>query len=225
MCGRFVLQSSCDEIARAFAVEAGDLPPRYNIAPSQDVAAVRAAATGPGRQLVRLKWGLLPSWAKDKKLAPINAMAETVADKPFFRAALRQRRCLIPASGFYEWSAAGKKKQPYYFTLKTGLPFAFAGLWERWQGDGEDILSCTLITTQANDVLRPYHHRMPVIVPPAAYVHWLDPAVKQPEALAGLLQPYPAGEMLAFPVATRVNSPTFDDPRCIEPLISPPALA
>ena len=118
-----------------------------------------------------------------------------------------------------------KKKQPKYFTMKSGQPFAFAGLGERWQGDDENILSCTVITTQANDVLRPYHHRMPVIVPPQAYDHWLDPAVQQPEALAGVLLPHPAGGMTAFPVSTRVNSPKFDDPRCIKPLPSPPALA
>jgi putative SOS response-associated peptidase YedK len=162
---------------------------------------------------------LVPPWAADLAIGNrlINARAETAAGKPAFRASFRRRRCLISASGFYEWARAGKQKQPYLFALRGRRPFAFAGLWEGWGQGGEEVLSCAILTTDANDVLRPVLHRIPVIVPADAYGRWLDPAVQDPAAIADLLCPYPAGGMTSFPVSTRVNNPRFDDPGCIEP--------
>jgi putative SOS response-associated peptidase YedK len=165
-----------------------------------------------------LRWGLIPSWAKEAAIGQnlLNGRAETAHDKPAFRAAFRRRHCLLPASGFYEWTQAARKKQPHYFTLKTGQLFAFAGLWERWHApDCSGIESCAILTTEANEVLRTIHHRMPVILPPAAYGRWLKPGVQDLAALADLLCPYPAAEMTAFPVSTQVNSPKIDDPLCV----------
>jgi putative SOS response-associated peptidase YedK len=174
MCGRFTLYSSGDEIARAFAVGVTELVPRYNIAPTQSVAVVRARAGG--RELAWLRWGLVPSWAKDAKIAPINAKAETAAERPFFRVALRQRRCLVPADGWYEWQGQGKHKQPYFFAPTDGKPLAFAGLWETWGRAGEALATCAILTTAANELTAPVHDRMPVILPAEAYTAWLDPA-------------------------------------------------
>jgi putative SOS response-associated peptidase YedK len=224
MCGRFTLSSSAEDIAEAFGVRPpSELRPRYNIAPSQPSLVLKAS--GGARVLAWHRWGLVPPWAADLAIGNrlINARAETAADKPAFRAALRRRRCLIPASGFYEWAQAGKQKQPYLFALRDRRPFAFAGLWERWDKGGEEVLSCAILTTGANDVLRPVHDRMPVIVPADAYDRWLDPAVQDPAAVADLLAPYPAGEMAATPVSRRVNNPRFDDPACVEPQPPGPA--
>jgi putative SOS response-associated peptidase YedK len=195
-----------------------DLSPRYNIAPTQKVAAVRPAVQG-GRELVLLRWGLIPSWAGDPSIGSrlLNARAETVAEKPSFRSALQRRRCLIAADGFFEWQAQKGKKQPYYFRLADGRPFAFAGLWERWsRGGGEPLETCTIITTEANDLVRSYHERMPVILPTAAHAAWLDTSLHRPEPLLPLLCPYPGEEMAAYPVNPLVNSPRTDDARCIE---------
>jgi putative SOS response-associated peptidase YedK len=159
---------------------------------------------------------LVPAWAKDKKLAPINAKAETAADQPMFRAAFRQRRCLIPADGYYEWQARGAKKQPYFFGPRDGLPFAFAGLWESRQGDGEKLETCALLTTEANELAADVHDRMPVILPPAAYGRWLDPGNQDVASLQELLRPYPARGWFARPVSTLVNNPRHDDPRCVQ---------
>jgi putative SOS response-associated peptidase YedK len=215
MCGRFALYSSGETIAAAFDLsEVPELLPHYNIAPSQPVAVIRTSPNG--RELALLKWGLVPAWAKDKKLAPINAKAETAADKPMFRTAFRQRRCLIPADGYYEWQARGTKKQPYFFGPKDGLPFAFAGLWESREGDGEKLETCALLTTQANELAAEVHDRMPVILPPAAYGRWLDPDNQDVAALQALLRPYSAQGWFARPVSTLVNNPRNDDPRCIQ---------
>jgi putative SOS response-associated peptidase YedK len=220
MCGRFTLRTTRKELADFFGVLFPDLPPRYNIAPTQEVPAIRAAAAG--RELVNLRWGLMPSWAKDKKVGArlINARADTVADKPSFRSAFKSRRCLIPADGFYEWQKAGAKKQPYYVTLRTGGPFAFAGLWERWHGgDGEgDVQSCSIVTTDANELMRPLHDRMPAILDPSDYAAWLDPTPRPKEELLALLRPFPSEAMQAVPVSTTVNNPRNQGPRCIEPL-------
>ncbi len=218
MCGRYTLSTPVGVLAEEFGL-AGPLPelqPSYNVAPTQEVPAVLAG--GGGRRLELLKWGLIPSWANDPGIGArmINARSETVAEKPSFRRAFKDRRCLIPADGFYEWQRTNGGKQPYYFRMKSGRPFAFAGLWESWNG-GEEIHSCTILTTDANDLLGEIHHRMPVILPHEDYELWLDPAVREPEELLPLLAPYPADDMEAYPVSRMVNSPSNDDPGCIEP--------
>ena len=216
MCGRFSLKTPSKVLAKAFKIEVPTLPLRYNIAPTQQVAAVRSRPDG--RELALLKWGLVPSWAKDASIGSrmINARAETVAEKPAYRWAFRRRRCLVPADGFYEWKREGGSKQPYHFRMRDEQPFAFAGLWERWRGElGEVIDSCTIITTEANELLAPVHDRMPVILPPEAYDTWLDDEFTDALALGGLLRPYPAEAMERFPVSTRVNSPKNDDASCV----------
>jgi putative SOS response-associated peptidase YedK len=192
-----------------------DLAPRYNIAPTQPVAAVRAGEAG--RECVRLRWGLVPSWARDTKQAPINARAETAADKPMFRAALRKKRCLIPADGFYEWLArAGeKRKQPYCFRPRDERPFAFAGLWERWEGPEGPVESCAILTTEANELVRPVHDRMPVILPAQHWMEWLDVRLQDAAELVPLLRPYPADAMRAHPVGPAVNNPRNHGPECL----------
>lgn len=219
MCGRYTLLSSPKAIQEHFALDkAPDLGPRYNIAPTQQVAAIRRPDPTSPRELVRLRWGLVPSWADDLSIGNrlINARAETVAGKPSFRSAFRSRRCLVVADGFYEWQRQGKNKQPFYFCLRDGKPFAFAGLWERWSRDDQVVESCTLITTEANERVQAVHDRMPVILPAIAYDAWLDPSATRPLELTHLLRPYPAGELVAHAVGARVNSPYNDDPTCIE---------
>jgi putative SOS response-associated peptidase YedK len=228
MCGRFTLTDPDADLAVQFNLpEIPDMKPRYNIAPTQPVAAVRlapeaaSAGTAAGRELALLHWGLIPFWAKDPKIGArmINARSETVAEKPAFRAAFKRRRCLVVADGFYEWQKVNGGKQPHYIRLRDGRPFAIAGLWEHWEGtDGSVIESCTLLTTQPNELIRPLHNRMPVILHPRDYDLWLDRDVQQAEKLAPLLGAYPTGEMDAFPVSRFVNRPANDDPRCVEPL-------
>lgn len=232
MCGRFTLALPLEQLELAFPwiTPPAELASRYNIAPSQEVAVV------PNKGEDRLeffRWGLIPSWAKDPKIGNrmINARAETLADKPSFRAAYRRRRCLVLADGFYEWQKApGRRtKTPYYLRMKSGAPFCFAGLWETWSApDGSVVPSCTVITTRPNALVKPIHNRMPVILPQEAYRQWLDPAEQPPARLQPLLRPYPAEEMTAHPVSTLVNSPQNDLPDCIvaagEPLEPPPAL-
>lgn len=222
MCGRFTLTDPDADLAVQFNLpEIPDMQPRYNIAPTQPVAAVRSGPQGTGRQMVLLHWGLIPHWAKDRSMGArmINARSETAAEKPAFRAAFRRRRCLVVADGFYEWQKQNGAKQPFYIRLRDSRPFAFAGLWEHWEGaDGSVIESCTLLTTQPNDLLRVLHNRMPVILQPKDYELWLDPETQQPDLLQPLLHPYPPAEMDAYPVSRWVNSPNNDDPKCIEPL-------
>ncbi|MGH6960565.1 MAG: SOS response-associated peptidase, partial [Dongiaceae bacterium] len=187
----------------------------YNAAPSQNLPVVRLDRDGR-RELALLRWGLIPSWARDPAIGyrTINAKAETVAEKPAFRAAFRKRRCLVPADGFYEWQKIDGGKQPWRITLKDGAPFAFAGLWEHWDKGGEPVESFTIITTTANALCAEIDDRMPVIIGPADYEAWLaaaDTAIPQ-----ALLQPYPAETMAAYPVGTRVNSPKNDDAQLIE---------
>jgi putative SOS response-associated peptidase YedK len=207
-------------IAEAFQIDnVSDIKPRYNIAPTQSVLTVLQPPASANRQGKMLHWGLIPSWAKDRKMASklINARAETVAEKPAFRSAFRKRRCLVVADGFYEWQQQEnkKQKQPFYFRLSDGEPFAFAGLWEHWQdATGEEIESCTVLTTEANDLMRPIHNRMPVILEPKNYDLWLEEATK-PELLQPLLHPYPTEEMTAYPVSTVVNKPVNDSAECI----------
>jgi putative SOS response-associated peptidase YedK len=221
MCGRFYLDVRADELASYFDLpSAPSLTPRYNIAPSQNVTAIRIGEQG--REWVRLHWGLIPFWAKDKKIGyrTINARAETVESKPAFRAAFKYRRCLIPASGFFEWQASKDGKQPYCIHPKEATLFAFAGLYEHWQGStGESIDSCTILVTEANAVVAPVHDRMPVILKPEYFTTWLDPEVQSPSMVKPLLTTYPADETTLFPVSRKVNSPRYDDPECITPLI------
>jgi putative SOS response-associated peptidase YedK len=219
-------------LAQQFLFELGELRPdfgfvpRYNVAPTQTVAALRKLEAGGPRQLALLHWGLIPSWAKEAKLAAsaINARGETLATKPMFRAAFARRRCLILADGYFEWQAVGKKKQPLWFRMQDERPFAFAGLWERWRGpegtpqDAPPLESCSIVTTSANSLSANVHDRMPVILDPVDYDLWLDPAMNDKEHLQTLLVPYPAEAMKAEPVSTRVNSVRNDDPECVAPL-------
>jgi putative SOS response-associated peptidase YedK len=226
MCGRFALRTSVPEIARLLGIE-GPVPaftPRYNIAPTQKVPVCIAAANDE-RQLVPMRWGLIPHWASDARFGArtINARAETVAVKPAFRAAFRRRRCLVPADGYYEWRSAKPRKQPYFIHLRDDAAFCFAGLWETWEDTAEGrIDSFTVITTEANELSTPVHPRMPVILPTSAYDIWLDPTLHAREALEPLLQPYPSTAMALYPVSTRVHAPANDDPSCVEPLPGDP---
>lgn len=213
MCGRFTLTDP-DAIAPHFGVEVDPVPPpRFNIAPSQPLGVI-CADLQASRTYRLMLWGLIPPWAKEKSSKRlINARAETAHEKPSFRAAFKRRRCLIPANGFYEWQSQKQGKQPFYFHLPNHQLFAFAGLWDTW----EDIQTCTILTTTANEILQPIHTRMPVILDPGQYITWLDPATKM-EDLRSLLQPYPADPMQAYPVSQIVNSPTHDTPDCLNPL-------
>ena len=222
MCGRFTLFEPDKILAREFGVSGIPLlSPRYNIAPSQPVAAVRAAPAGTGRELALLRWGLIPSWSKDPAIGNrlINARAETASQKPSFRNAFKRHRCLIPASGFYEWQRRELRKQTFYIRMHDGRPFAFAGLWDRWESPDKGVIeSCTILTTATNALLGPIHDRMPVILPPGKYDRWLDPSLQDPDSLAPLLVPFPTEDMIAFPVSPRVNAPSTDDEGCIAPL-------
>ncbi len=219
MCGRYTLATPVEALAEEFGV-AGPLPevpPSYNVAPTQEVAVM--LVEGGERRLEMLRWGLIPSWADDPQIGSrmINARCETVSEKPSFRGAFRRRRCLLPADGFYEWQRTDNGKQPYHIHANDGSPFAFAGLWESWSGDGEEIRSCTILTTETNEVVGEVHHRMPVIVAPEDYETWLDPDVREADRLTPLLTPYPSEALEAYPVSRFVNSPSNDDKRCVEP--------
>ena len=222
MCGRYTLKTPVERLSEKFQLpEIIPLKPRYNIAPSQAVAVVRLLPEDTDRTLAMLRWGLLPAWVKDpaKVQQPINAKAETAAEKPMFRDAFKRRRCLVPADGFYEWKQEGGRKQPVYIHMKDGEPFAIAGLWEHWEGqDGQVIESCTLLTTEPNDLLAPIHNRMPVILDPKDYEQWLDPGLQEADGVKPWLRPYPPEAMTYFPVNLRVNNPRNDDVLCIEPL-------
>lgn len=221
MCGRYTLKTPVERLSEEFQFpQIIPLKPRYNIAPSQPVAVVRLLPDDTQRKLDLLHWGLIPVWTKDLKKArqPINAKAETVAELPSFRVAFRQRRCLIPADGFYEWQQQGRYKQPVYICMKDREPFAFAGLWEHWEKpDLEPIDSCVLLTTEPNELLVQVHNRMPVILDPRYYDLWLDPKVLEDLRLHLLLGPFPPDQMTAHPVSLRVNNPKNDDALCIEP--------
>jgi len=221
VCGRYTLATPGPRLAEAFeadAAELRELRPRYNIAPSQDAPVVRSVEGG--RRLELRRWGLVPAWSKDPKIGNrlINARAETVAEKPSFRAAFKRGRCLVPADGFYEWKPAGKRKQPYHVRRPDGGVLALAGLVERWhRGEEDEIRSFTILTTDANDLMRPIHGRMPVILPPDDWEAWLGPETSR-EALEALLRPAPEDVLEAVPVSTAVNDPATDDRRCVEPL-------
>lgn len=220
MCGRYTLTVDAAVLAELFDLDAPtDLKPRYNIAPTQMVPVVRAGLEAP-REWASLRWGLIPSWAKDASIGSrlINARSESAADKPSFRSAFRHRRCLIPADGFFEWVTTDGGKQPYHLRFRDRRPFAFAGLWERWSPpEGDAVESCTILTTTANELLAPLHERMPVILGKASFAEWLAVDPLPPGASERLLSPYPSAEMEAVLVARLVNSPRNDDPRCLQP--------
>ncbi len=220
MCGRYTLRTTVETLAEEFGIT-GPLPEistRFNVAPTQEVAAV--LEEDEQRKLELLRWGLIPSWADDPAIGNrmINARSETAAEKPSFRSAFKRRRCLILADGFYEWQKTGDGKQPYYICMEDGSPFAFAGLWEVWDKYGEEIRSCTILTTEANEMVGKIHHRMPVILPPEEYGLWLDPDMREAEPLLDLLRPYPDDVMEAYSVSRFVNSPSNDSERCVESL-------
>ncbi|MEC4815421.1 MAG: SOS response-associated peptidase [Scytonema sp. PMC 1069.18] len=222
MCGRFTLYQLGNALAQIFHVEKlPELEPKYNIAPTQMVTTVLYNSATKKRELQQLRWGLIPSWAKDPRMGVklINARAETVTEKPAFRSAFKHRRCLIVADGFYEWQQQGSKKQPFYFRLLEEKPFGFAGLWEQWKSpEGDQISSCTILTTEANQLVQPIHDRMPVILQPEDYDTWLDPQLQTPERLQPLLHPYSSEKMTAYPVSTLVNSPKHNHPECVKPM-------
>jgi putative SOS response-associated peptidase YedK len=221
VCGRFSLGSTA-RVGQLFELPNWpETPPRYNIAPGQDVPAVIRNRETAARESRPFRWGLVPFWAKDPTIGNrlINARAETVAAKPAFRGPLRERRCLILADGFYEWEQRGGRKQPWYIRMRDSRPFAFAGLWDRWQpASGEPIETCAIMTTEPNDVVGRVHGRMPVILSPMAYGLWLDPTFQDVEGVQAVLRPFPSEEMVAFPVGLQVNSPTHDSRDLIVPL-------
>ena len=217
MCGRYTLLASPEDLALHFGL--ADIPsvvPRFNIAPTQPVLAFGLSRDGRAAAAT-FRWGIVPPWATDPKPGPINARAETVASKPTFAEAFRKRRCLIPADGFYEWEQLpNRRKRPWHFRLREGGPFAFAGIWEAWRPQsGPPLLTCALLTTAANDVVRPVHHRMPLILPPSDYGTWIDRGNEDAGRLAGLLRPFPAEAMEAYPVGPTVNDPRNDGPGCL----------
>ena len=226
MCGRYTVRS-IQPVAELFGISLPpEFRPRYNIAPTQDVLVVRSLADSAAAGVAHrsrhgdmLRWGLVPSWAEDPSVGNrmINARAETAAERPAFRDAMKRRRCLVPADGFYEWQKqeGSKRKQPYLIHMKGDRPFAFGGLWERW-GRGDDRLETfTILTTSPNEKVAPIHDRMPVIVPPGEYDRWLDPSLGAAD-VAGLLRPYPPEEMETRAVGTLVNNPANDNPTCAE---------
>jgi len=225
MCGRYRLSRRKQIIEEHFETAdwQEDWSPRYNIAPTQHVPAIRQHPKEPRRDLSPMRWGLIPSWAKDASGAArmINARSETAHTLPAFRDALKSRRCLIPADGFYEWVRTGKTKQPYCFEVNGGL-FAFAGLWERWKDvNGNWIRTCSILTTTPNAVTSSVHDRMPVILDPDSYDLWLDPGMQNVAAITDLLKPYDAGLMRSYPVSMRVNQVVNDDVECSRPVEIP----
>ena len=221
MCGRYFLHSTADKLSTLF----GEMPmpvleARYNIAPSQPVPVVRQNPAGR-REMVLVRWGLIPSWSKgpDSRYSMINARAETVAQKPAYRSAFRYKRCLIPADGFYEWRASGGGKQPYVLRPRDGLPLALAGLWEHWQdADGNELESCTILVREANSQVKPVHERMPVVMTPDSFDLWLDIHAQKPQPLETLLAVQQVPELEIYPVGRAVNNPKADSAKLLEPI-------
>jgi Uncharacterized conserved protein len=223
MCGRYKLSRRKQLVEEYFdsVSDDADWSPRYNIAPTQPVPVIRQHLTQPVRQLSLMRWGLIPSWSKDAAGGGgmINARSETAASKPAFRDAMKSRRCLIPADGFYEWKRDGKSRQPYSFEINEGQLFAFAGLWDRWKDPaGNWIKSCSILTTTANLVTSPVHNRMPVILDRDAYELWLDPGMTNVAEASELLKPFDARLMRRYPVSTRINHVANDDEECSRPV-------
>jgi putative SOS response-associated peptidase YedK len=223
MCGRYRLSRRKQLVEEYFdcGSEEPDCTPRYNIAPTQPVPVIRQDPKEPVRELALMRWGLIPSWAKDSCVAAsmINARAETASTKPAFRDALKSRRCLIPADGFYEWMRTGKAKQPYCFEVSQGQLFAFAGLWNRWKDpNGGWIKTCSILTTTPNAVTSVVHDRMPVILDPDSYDLWLDPGMRDVTAASEVLKPYDPRLMRCYPISTRINHVANDDEECSRPV-------
>ena len=220
MCGRYTHTNEIRDVRIQLNLdEIFTLRPRYNIAPGQDAPVI--VNTDGVRKLAMMHWGLVPSWAKDPSIGNrmINARAETLTEKPSFKRLVGKRRCLVLADGFYEWRREGKRKVPMRIVLRDGQPFTFAGLWDAWKrAEGDDIYSFTIITTEANDLLRPIHDRMPVILDRESGERWLDPELTDPRLLTILLQPFRSDVMEAYEVSPVVNSPTNDRPECILPV-------
>lgn len=221
MCGRYALKTSVPEIARILGAEPNaEFAPSYNVAPSRHVPVCRTSVEGK-RELNLLRWGLVPHWAKEvnDRYRMINARAETVADKPAFRAPFRHRRCLVPADGYFEWKAGPERKQPYFIHRNDDAPVFLAGLWDRWEkGQDGPLDSFAIVTSSASERVSSVHDRMPVILDPGEYESWLDPELKNPNDLLSLLKPHPGKELLFTPVSTFVNNPRNDDPRCLHPI-------
>jgi len=224
MCGRYRLSRRKQLVEEYFASvssEEEDWNPRYNIAPTQSVPVIRQNPKEPVRELSLIRWGLIPSWATDPSVAArmINARSETAKVKPAFRDALKSRRCLIPADGFYEWQRTGKAKQPYCFEVDEGALFAFAGLWDRWiDPSGHTVETCSILTTTPNALTSAVHDRMPVVLEPASYDLWLDPEMKDVGAASQLLRPYNAGLMRCYPISARINQVANNDQACSAPV-------
>jgi len=220
MCGRYTIIASPEALRALFRYEEQpNFPPRYNVAPTQPIAIVRLV--DGKRHFALVRWGLLPSWVKDPKTFTllINARGESAAEKPAFRAAMKRRRCLIPADGFYEWQAAGDRKRPFYVRAKSGAPLAFAGLWESWTGpNGEELETAAIVTTRANRTLAPIHERMPVIVPPEGFDLWLDGATVDATTASALIAPAPDNLLEAYEISTAVNRTANDNPKLLEPV-------
>ena len=219
MCGRYSLKADLEDIQQRFELMTSDFDysPKYNIAPTQPILTV---TNGEGRRASYMRWGLIPSWAKSSSVGNrlINARAETVAERNSFRTALTRRRCLVLADGFYEWQREGKSRRPMRIVMKSGEPFAFAGLWDSWRDpQGEIVRSCTIITTDANEFLNPIHNRMPVILPREMESFWLDHDVDDPLVLSNVLIPYPEQEMVAYEVSFLVNRPSNEGPEVVVP--------
>ena len=224
MCNRYRLTHSKQHLADRFqaADDENEERPRYNIAPTQPVVTVRREHGKKVRHFTTMRWGLIPSWAKDMSIGTqtLNARSETVATKPSFREPILTKRCLIPADGFYEWQKMGSVKQPYCFEVGEGELFALAGLWDEWESpEGQIIESCSILTTAANSLVADLHDRMPVIVPPDKYDAWLDPDVNDFEAIRDILKPYDANLMRRYPVSRKLNNSRIDDAESASPVI------
>lgn len=221
MCGRFTLTVDPAEIADTFGnfEFPAQFAPRFNISPTQPVLVIPNDAKNRADFFI---WGLIPAWAKDPAIGNklINARGETLAEKPSFRGGFKYKRCLIVADGFYEWKTlpGSKTKTPYFIHMKDRKPFAFAGLWDEWHSpDGDSVRTCTIITTEPNQLMSTLHNRMPVILHPDDYQQWLDPTPQTPDKLLHLIKPFPADAMAAYPVSTLVNKPANDRPECVVP--------
>ncbi|MHC2066235.1 SOS response-associated peptidase [Bremerella sp. T1] len=221
MCGRYTLRTRLNQLLQMYSAESTiEITPRYNIAPTQIVPVLRFDQESGVREIVTMKWGLIPSWAKDESIGNkmINARSETVDEKPAYRSAFKRRRCLVLADGFYEWQKKGSKKQPYLFQKNEAVPCGFAGLWETWKKDNQTIESCTIITTTANELVQDVHDRMPVILQDQYLENWLNNEYDHADRLKTMLAPYPEREMMRDPVSSMVSSPKNDQIECTKPV-------
>ena len=221
MCGRFTLHHSTEQVAERFTVQQVLFPleARYNIAPAQAVPVVANSPTAGVRWMEAMKWGLVPFWAKNPEIGNrlINARAETIAEKPSYKQALKRRRCIVPGDGFYEWKAESGARIPHHIRRRDGELFGFAGLWEEWEApDGSPLRTCAIITVAPNELMAPIHNRMPAILRSEDEAAWLDPEFQNTDAIVALLQAYPAENMQAYPVSRYVNAPQNDDESCLE---------